>query len=214
MIGGIVNEADVTELVVSLTIHLNREGHRTVTISNNPIGGIFGFGSIQDILRDTSMGETNKINKMNQYINGLVARKRPDVLMIEAPDAIMKYNETVHNGYGIHTYMLCESVQPDRLVCCIPYELAFDGVMQKFDKHTRARYNIPISMFHVSNILIDGAEIDQQKKIEYTFNDMSYVDTQLERMMPNETIPLLNAINDDGMKAYELLFHKGGSTDA
>ncbi len=82
-----------------------------------------GFASIEPALCALSVDEAEKIERINVLLKDLETREQPSIILLEAPDAVMKYNNYLTNGFGIRTYMLAQAAEPDAFLCCIPSEL-------------------------------------------------------------------------------------------
>lgn len=106
LVGGLIEEADVFAMLVKLYARLVQDGERPLVVTKQPIGGLLGFASIEPALCALSVDEAEKIERINVLLKDLETREQPSIILLEAPDAVMKYNNYLTNGFGIRTYML------------------------------------------------------------------------------------------------------------
>ena len=129
----------------------------------------------------------------------------PDVIIVEAPDAVMKYNDTVPNGFGILSYMICQSVPPDYFICCVPCDLCDGKFLSSLSTGLSPVLGSSITAAHVSNAFTDGAEVISMRKLSHVFVDMSYVQEKLKLTKARSKIPMLNVIDEGICELYDIL---------
>lgn len=196
LVGGLFKQADVSEVVYKLSAYLKKENIVTATYVNNPIGTIFGFHSIYPILKQNEFSEEKKISLMHLIFQKIEQEKKPDIIIVEAPDAIMKYSENIPNGYGILTYMLKQSVNYDYLICCIPFELIDGKYLEVVSKGLEESLGRKIDAVHASNVILDVTETIEKKEISLVHVSTEKVKKYL-RKKGNVSIPVFDLINQD-----------------
>lgn len=204
LIGGLVAEADTFEVLLRLTARLRADGWCVTGITRHPIGTLFGFHTINHILDNMTMTGEAKILAINQLIRRLELTERPSIILIEAPDAVLKYSNYAPNGFGICTYMLCQAVQPDYFVCCVPCEFTDGQFLEKISRDFKYRLGSPIHAVHVSNLVIDSMDVVGTNTISYTHADLAEVRAQIIKSGENSSIPLFDVVSDgaDGLLAH------------
>jgi hypothetical protein len=152
------------------------------------------------------MTEAEKIIKLNGFIKSLEVTHMPDAIIIEAPDAVMSFNHFATNGFGIQTYMLRQAVPPDYFVCCIPCDLAEENFINGINEDLSAVLGVSISAVHVSNIIVDYAELINIRKLSHVHVDLSLVSSAIAKERGNSQIPLYNNVVENGAdELYDLL---------
>lgn len=107
LVGGLVAEADTFEVLLRLIARLRADGLCVTGITRHPLGELFGLHTLNHILDRKDIPEAEKILELNRFVRRLETAERPSIILMEAPDAVIKFNNYAPNGFGIHTYMLC-----------------------------------------------------------------------------------------------------------
>lgn len=204
MVGGILEQADTLELTIQLSNRFTQDGHAVTTIVRNPFGQLFGFHTINHILERSDINENEKIVKMNNYIRAIEFTERPDVIIVEAPDALLRYSDKVSNGFGVYTYILSQAVSPDYLILGAPFELSAESLIAFLSNDFSYRLGSQIHAVHVSNIIIDSMDMLQSHELSFAYADMDMVNEYMHKNM-NDTFPLFNVISDGIDNLYNYL---------
>lgn len=204
LVGGLLMEADVTEVVYELTETLKNKNFNVMTYTNNIVNTIWNAKTLTPIFLNKTITESGKISSIKSVIKRDIYKERPDVIIIEAPDAIMQYNDYIHNGYGILTYMLSQSINIDYFICCIPFELADNSLLSNISQDLEAKSGYSINAVHASNIILDTADTLQRKEISIIHTPLSQVKHHLEAIL-QENIPIVNVFNDGMDKFLKIL---------
>lgn len=207
LVGGLLEEADCFEVFLGLAEKLRKEGQKVVAFSKHSIGSLFEFFGLDHIWNNSSYTEAEKVKQINYYVNDIAKYICADMILLEAPDAIMKYNDFVTNGYGIRTYMLCQAITPDYLICCVPFEMADNSMLEAMGRDFSYRFGCNIGAVHVSNILLDLADTMQREGIQILHTDMEFVHRQIEQQKNQRktTVPMFNVVEEGIDGIYRIL---------
>lgn len=150
------------------------------------------------------MTEAQKIQELNSFFKTLEINERPSVVVIEAPDALMRYNDFASNGFGIRTYMVCQAACPDFLVCCVPCDMADARFLDALSSDFERRLGSPIHAAHVSNVVVDAIDLMQTHRISYVHADMSVVLEQIAKGSEKASIPMFDVVGGgvEGLYAH------------
>lgn len=140
--------------------------------------------------------------QLNQFARDIIRSERPEVVLVEAPDAVVKYNSIIPNGFGIRTYMTVQALNPDLFVCSIPCDLAFSTFLDSASEGINRKYGFPISAAHASNAIVDSAELIHEHKPISVHADMELV-TQLMDSNTKGTIPVYDVISQGAGCLYQ-----------
>ncbi|QNK41197.1 P-loop NTPase family protein [Caproicibacter fermentans] len=205
LVGGLVEEADTLEVLLHLASEFRKSGTFPSVITNSPLADIFGFHNITPIFQKHDLTESQKISELNFILHGIQDDERPDVILMEAPDAVIRYNDFALNGFGIHSYMLCQAIDPDYFICCVPCELAVGNFLDALSADFTYRLGCPIHAAHVSNLIIDSLNLIQTHQISYIHADLKTVRQQIMNQSKGSSIPLFNVVDDQGEALYQYL---------
>lgn len=209
LVGGLVAESDSFDVLSHLAARFRADGLHTTVLTRSPVGKLFGFHNMGHIFDSLKYTEAEKIAKMNHFIKDLEFSEIPDIILIEAPDAVLRYSNIVPNGFGIQTYMLSEAVPPDYFVCCVPLSLAYEALLSDISKGFEKRLGIPITAIHISNLFIDSVEMIQTRKLSYARDDLDRVRKRLAQERQLSKIPMYNTIDDGIEGLYSHIINAG-----
>ena len=195
LIGGLIEQADTLEVLLRLTIQLKEEGFLPSVLSQHPMGVLFGFHNPYAILHHQTWTEVEKIGIFHGLVMNLERWERPDIIIMEAPDAIMRFNTKVPNGYGIYTYMSSLAIAPDAIVLCVPCDFAKSEMIEALNQDFMIRLNGSIVAAHISNIVLDNMVIQEYHRISYAHVSLEEVH---EKVIQQDTLstPMLDVIGD------------------
>ena len=205
LVGGLIEEADVFAMLVKLYARLVQDGERPLVVTKQPIGGLLGFASIEPALCALSVDEAEKIERINVLLKDLETREQPSIILLEAPDAVMKYNNYLTNGFGIRTYMLAQAAEPDAFLCCIPSELGEMPFVEEISRDFSLRLGVGIDAVHVSNAVIDGVDFRQERKLYLTHTTLEDIDGRIRQQ--REAYPEGNCLFNGWTEDFEGLYH-------
>ncbi len=196
LVGGLLQEADCGAVFTALAERFHRDGKRVAAFSGHPVGGLFGFYSLEHIWRNSELTEDDKVRKINLYINGMAEKSGAEIILLEAPTALMKYDDKALNGFGIQSYMLCQAAPPDYLIGCVPFDLADARMVSALSEDFSCRFGCGLCAVHVSNILLDFADSQQKQKIETLRANMKFVREKIEKEKESSEIPMFDVIGE------------------
>ena len=205
LVGGIAGREDVLEVVLTLAEELRSEGKTVACITNEPMCTLLGCYDFSALYKEY-MDLPIVITKINQTVQAIEKKMLPDVILMEAPDALIRYHSLTPNGFGIYSYMLAQAVKPDYLVCCMPVDMAYRELIEYFSRDFRIRYGRGIDAVHISNMLIDGAEVAHAKKMTVFYGNMQLVQQSIQMMEKNSKMSAFNAVMQRGQGIARSLF--------
>lgn len=202
LVGGLLKRADVTEVIFKLSEYLRADGKQIDVYTNTAASSLFGFYSLLPLM-EMDNNENNKTETIRTMISQNASKNYPDVIIIEAPDAVMKYSEVVPNDYGIRTYIISQAIAIDYFICCIPFELVQPKMIESLSQKMSFHLDCPISAVHASNIILDVSETLERKEIHIVHVPISTVDEWLNAT--DFSIPCFNMITEHMEKVIEQL---------
>ena len=191
LVGGLIDEPDVLEVLLQVYLNLSELGLKASVFTKTPFSLGTNFHSINTLF-NTKSDEKTKISDLKQTIKEIEHLEQPDILLIEAPDPIMEYNEFAHNGYGIRTYMLSLAVIPDSMVCIIPTELCINEYVEMVRNFVEEKYSTYLDGVHASNTVIDSLDVVQSQKLSWVHIPLEEVDKNLHYNLKQSKIPIIN----------------------
>ncbi|MCL2717521.1 MAG: hypothetical protein FWE14_01910 [Lachnospiraceae bacterium] len=208
IVGGLVAAEDTLEVSLSIADCLQKQGQKITIISKHNHSKILSrrFHSLIHIFNNNELTEVEKIIIINSYMKDLEQSEMPDIIIVEAPDSVMRYNNTIFHDFGIHTYMLCQAMNPDYFVCCIPNDLADGNFIKAINKDLSYRLGAAIGAVHISNIIVDSADITHSKKISYVHTNLGLVKNQIKKQSNEMEISFFDVVKDGADGICAILF--------
>ena len=203
MIGGLIDRSDTLEIVLALKEEFLADKRTVSCIVGSNLGLLVGAHSYQHIFENTFLSEERKILQLNQLAQNIIRAERPDLMLVEAPDAVVKYNTIIPNGFGIRTYMAVQAINPDLFICSVPCDLAFSAFLDSASEGINHKYGFPISAVHASNAMVDSAELVHEHKPVPVHADMKVV----ARLMESNTKGTLH-VYDTISQGAGCLYHQ------
>jgi len=168
--------------------------------------------SYSHIFEGGNLSEGEKILRLNQLARDIIQVERPDMLIVEAPDPVMKYSNNIPNGFGIRTYMASLALMPDQFICCVPYGLAVEKFITSVSRGIMDKYGFPISAVHASNIIVDHLVSLQEQEMSYAYSELQAVSESLKDGVKDCPIPVYNLFEEgpEGLYRHTLNFLEHG----
>lgn len=195
LIGGLIDEPDVLEVLLQVYLNLCELGLKVSVFTKTPFSLGTNFHSINTLLNN-NVDEKTKISKLRETIKEIEHLEQPDIMLIEAPDPIIEYNDYAHNGYGIRTYMLSLATIPDSMICVIPTELCINEYIEMVSNFVKEKYNTSLDGVHASNAVIDSLDVIQFQELSWIHIPLEEVDKNLRYSQKQSKIPIINALKD------------------
>lgn len=205
LVGSLTDNCDSLEVALALKEKFIKNGHTVSCLTNSNISILLGAYSYQHIFSNRSFTEADKILHLNQFANDIVRLVRPELLIVHAPDPVMKFNDRFPNGFGIRTYMAIQAFSPNLFVCCIPYNLAISGFIETISQGFFSKYGLPFSAVHINNALIDNTSSYQNQALPFLHVPMELVSKVITDSLDSCSIPVFDTISQGAEKLYQHL---------
>jgi len=203
LVGGLLEQPGVTETLLNIYKGLVLDGLSPLVFAKQPVTNIFGFHNISHVMEDKQKSNSEKTIYINTLIRSLECKTAPDVILIEAPDALMRFNDFDPNGFGIGSFMLCQAARPDYIVCDIPFELAYGPLMEAYSKDFEYRLGNAITAAIMGNYIVDSAELQQTNKISVVYADREAIEEQQKQYAKHSAVPVFSPYDgQSGLYSY------------
>lgn len=204
-IGKMVNELESTYSLITFTEEYKIAGYDVVAISTNRNCELLGYEMFPTIFIDKGISDSDKVTFFNNYIALLEKKYKPDIIFVQYPDAMMKYNQYITNGFGMCSYMISQSVDMDYFIM----NVSFNGVEKKFydllSECFKHRFGYEIDCLCMSNAQINVDESREKRVAVLNWMPQSYVDEVIDEIFIDSKYDTYNVLDSvAGKKAiYE-----------
>ena len=205
-VGEIVDGVNGFDIVLSLCNSFRKAGYKTTAIGNRTDCELMGIHSKPNFLDDDLINAKLKVNYFNNYIKYLVTDEQTDVIIIQLPDPLMRYDDIFTNGFGVVPYIISQAIEPDCTVVCLPYNKIDEEHLSKLSECYKYRFGFKVDFYHMSNVHIDYNDSLQRNKLACDYLDIGMVAKMINGRNDEGKIPLCNVLdgNDDVLFSHLL----------
>ena len=156
LVGGVIAEANSFEVFLNLFGELSKQLD-VAAFSSSVNASVCGINSIYDILSDNTFSASEKVYAISDYIHTISKMKTADMILVHINEALLPFNDSQTNGFGIVPYMMSHVISPDYCVCCLPYDYSNLAFITEVAKGLENRLGIRPDYWHVSNSIMDNS---------------------------------------------------------
>lgn len=113
------------------------------------------FWNVNCILKE-DLDEFNfeeKVFYINWFINQVIQREKPEVVLIEIPDGLVEIDDRCINGAGEYPYLYSRAVGFDYFICSLPANNIDPYFLQRLHEILEKRYGFGDITFHISRYI-------------------------------------------------------------
>ena len=200
-VGDLFDRLNSLDVLLSLRKAFADEGHRVCSIGVPPCCGLLNMHPMPLLFMQPQYGEVDKIRFFNNYIRLLEKQERPDIIMIQLPGGMMKFNDVITNGFGVHSYMISQAITPDFFVLSVPYEMADSKLCAMINENFKYRFGFEIDCIQMSNARMDTIKAFEDEKLAFSYMPQHRVDATIRELRACAAIDLFNIFNEEDREA-------------
>lgn len=151
--GGIANDMDQREILLGMAAELRSRGMAVSGVTYSPSDEFLGFHTYTELLQ---IDAVKGIKALNQLIKQIEQREYPDIILIELPGTMLRFNDMAVGDFGEYAYRFSQAVQADICICSVFSSLFSRELGEGLSLEFERRYNLPVDVFHLSNCLMDS----------------------------------------------------------
>ncbi|NLE04258.1 MAG: hypothetical protein GX638_05570 [Crenarchaeota archaeon] len=194
-VGGLLKEANVLEVFLSISGMLQNNGLRVIPISSNINSSLAGITTFSKLTGPKSVDEVKKVYTLNNLVKIIEKDKHPDLFIVHLSEPIIEYNEIIPNDFALFPYIVSKALIPDFFICCIPCSLSDNRFINDVSEGVLSRFGFPIDYVHISNIIIDGAAVVNNEVLSVTYTTQEDINSRVIRLRSHSKIPAFNLLN-------------------
>ncbi|MFZ2539326.1 MAG: TIGR04066 family peptide maturation system protein, partial [Oscillospiraceae bacterium] len=195
-VGGLVEESNNFEVFLALCHKFKAGGYRVCGIGGTKYCEAFNLISKPTILEDRSSTNEQKINTINTMLKDLEYSEKPDIIIIQIPDAMLRFSDIITNKFGVNAFLISQAVQPSYFLCTTMCDMLESEGLKDISNCFSKRFGYPIDCLHVSTLTINPGISMDEHKLCFFHQDIEYVDKKIEELGAKSTIPVINILDD------------------
>lgn len=207
-IGEILDGFQGFEILLRASIYLKEQGYRVLSIGKPKYSSIFNIKSMPSFLYGTDLTEEDKIFYFNNYIYELESETTPDVIIIQLPDNLLKYNESITNQFGIYSYIVSQAIRGDYFIYCYQYDNSGPQMLKMLNDTFKYRFGLEINAVNMANKYLDTSEDIVTDDISPLWFEQSVVNESIKKNYSDTPIPVYNCEdNQQSIQLFENMIH-------
>ena len=176
-VGDLYDKSDSMEITIQLCEKLKLSGYKaiatTLGINCNILGSSYTNWPIDFF--QSNITESDKVYMLNDFIGNMIDEKKPDIILLQLPPGLIRFNNEYVNNFGIYPYLISQAIQPDYFILSTQYELIEAEYYDKLSINFYHKFGINIDILVVSNIYFDVATADRQGGTSHFYLDINRV---------------------------------------
>lgn len=195
-IGGLVDQANNYEILLSTSDKLKQQGYKVSAICEKSECELFGFHAHPNFFMGNDISEIDKIIEFNKFVQHIELWEHPDVILIQIPGGMMKYNNILTNDFGIYAYLISQAIQPDYFICCTVYGFFSKEFSSLISNDFYYKFGFRIDCFHMSNMMMDIQESIEKKQLCFLRNPHDNINKVVKSCNEGGEIPIYDLLNE------------------
>lgn len=196
LVGGIINDIDCFECFLGLVKAFQNAGYNVAGFASDSSSTLFNITRLDPIMNSLRYSDDEKMLWINNCLFYISLKKKADIIIIQIPDAMMRFNDQAINGFGAKTFVYSQAVTANYCFGIVPWRFTDSHFLDSVSNNFKNRYGFQLNGVFSSNFLINdidlkyGAEINpvffrETKHVPpniknnipiYTFGDSTYYD--------------------------------------
>lgn len=172
IVGGMFETYELSCIPLLLKKSLDEKGYNAAILSNDPTTTLVGTVPFPEEFVNSSRSIEYRIMLLNQYIKRMCSYHKPDVIIIQIPDGVMRFSDKFPNSFGSYAYMISESVSSDYMIYSTPEGIIDLKEISILTEYLRSKFDFSVETIHLNNCVINVQALTYQTpKIEVVYRD-------------------------------------------
>lgn len=202
-------KTDKFEVSLMLREHFLQAGYQVSQVGSRSECEMFGFHSFPDFMYNKNIDAEDKIIYFNRWIDNMVRKEKPDLLIITIPGAMQNFNNELTRGFGILHHLVFQSIIPDILIMCTIYLQGTSQALENISKSCKYKFGAAVDAFHMSNLVIDKNDSEERGYVVTSNIYRKIVSKTIAERFCNSSIPVFNMLDQmDSDNMFDTLMDK------
>ena len=207
-------KCDGYDILLKLTNELMKAGKRVSTVSEDAYNSIFSQYTAK--FWQENYSSEALVLRLNKMFSDLIARDNSEILLVKLPLPIMKYDDEHPFDAGLTSYLVSQSLPDSMAICCSYLGTPLSGFWDSVYDNMRAKFGMETIGVHVSNQIIDQADLQEISKL---FVSPTRVHGEIEMLNKQNNVSFYNMLSDSDFYEFftmlynELFIYENGVVD-
>lgn len=149
-VAGLIQDIDQKRICLSFAQQIQMHGYHVSILGCNSFFPFLGFHDIETLFDDS----VDTIRRLSSLIYKIDTVEKPDVILIEVPGEIMKFNNILCGDFGVSLFKVSQAVSADGMICCFPYGKYNDDFCNTINEYLQKKFDCTADCFHISNRML------------------------------------------------------------
>lgn len=200
LIGGTTLFCNAFEIMLGILFGLRSKKIRVSAFTSNKYAKSFNLNYISGEIFEKAISPESIIAELNEYLYYVYKYENPEVILLHAPDSILRFSETVPDGYGIKTYMVSQAMCPDYAVACLHSYCDLVHFVDFLNEDISIRLGAELVAVHLSNVMLDYVSIGEYQRMDYVNCSLDDVDEQIQSAPNMKKHMIINGLKENEIR--------------
>lgn len=154
-LGNLLTEQESSSTVDAISCQLRKRGYRTATITSNYNLCLIGYIKFPDSIFQNDLCDEDKVFVFNQFIKEIDYLEKPDIILLQLPTGVIKYSNSLPNGFGIIPYLVSQAVSSDYFILCSPVGIGNAQFFERMSDGFYGRFGFSINTVVIQDVQLD-----------------------------------------------------------
>lgn len=198
-IGSLAENCNKFEIQLALRKALIKDGYRIGQIGTKNYCELFGFHSFPEFMFSKEYTEVEKVLLFNKYVYDIEENEHPDLILIGLPGSLVAFSNTIHNKFGIISYLISQALNPDFVIISTLFDYYEPVFFEKVSKSIRYKLGYEIDCFNISNCVMDFYENEGFQTEKFIDIDIQTVENTVMNIRKSTDSKVINIYNHDDL---------------
>jgi len=196
IVGEMFNNLSGMDVTLSINRYMHLKGYKSIIIMEQEFTVLSDIITFPEFLRASKYKESDKIYYLNNFIMNIDTTENPDIIIIQIPDAMMKYNDMLCNGFGVIPFLISQAIMADFFVFCTQYDIIKSHFFNMLSINFENRFGFGIDIINMSNAKLVTQDLEVYGKLSFLHQSHENLDKLIRNNYQESDIPILNCINE------------------
>lgn len=199
-VGGLFGDTEEFAVLCRLTEYFRKKNFRVSGIGCSTYCELLDLHTMPRFMQaGRSKTDNDRVIMFNHFLAQIEREEKPDIIFVQLPYGMMKFDDYTPNTFGIMAYIIAQSVCPDYFVCCSFYDRFPPEFWSAISTFIQGRFGFQLDCVHMTNLALFYPDILEEQKLSTYRIPLSKVNEVINDNMGDGNIPVVNALTDEGL---------------
>jgi peptide maturation system protein (TIGR04066 family) len=204
-VGSVFGYAHQSEITAQIALELKCRGYNATAITNSKGFCCLNFFPMPDALYDNSLPIVEKTLMINHYIRYVIESSNCELLVMEIPGGLARYNQRILNDLGQYAFIISEAISVDWFLCCTTCNDLHYELYSHLAQHFSNKFDLDVFCWHVSNSFIDLEALTHEQGERMIFKPQKQVYNTICRLQSEAKSPDIKFYNLQNQSQLQII---------